>query len=70
MSKRTIGIPQELGRSCRLLSDFPAEIPGHQLLASAVHLSAGERKQRVQAEVPPSEGNEARRDGRQEVIAS
>ena len=46
------------------------EIPGDQLQASAVHSSAGERTQRVNVEVPPSEGNEVRRDGRQEVIAS
>ena len=46
------------------------EAPGYQLPASAAHSSAGERKERVNAEVPPNEGNEVRRDGRQEVIAS
>ena len=45
------------------------EIPGYQLRASAAHSSAEERKERVNAEVLPGEGNEARRDGRQEVIA-
>lgn len=45
------------------------ETPGYQLRALAGHSSAKERRKRVQAEVPPSEGNEARRDGRQEVIA-
>ena len=45
------------------------ELPGDQLLASVVHSSAGERKERVNAEVPPNEGNEVRRDGRQEVVA-
>ena len=45
------------------------EIPGYQLRASAAHSSAGERKERVDAEVPPNEGNEVRRDGRQEVVA-
>jgi hypothetical protein len=46
------------------------EIPGYQLQALAAHSSVGERKQRVNAEVSPSEGNEVRRDGQQEVIAS
>ena len=45
------------------------ELPGDQLQAPAAHSSAGERKERVNAEVPPSEGNEVRRDGRQEVVA-
>ena len=45
------------------------ELPGHQLQASTAHSSAGERRERVDAEVPPNEGNEVRRDGRQEVIA-
>src|SRR5262249_61202830 len=70
MGGRTIGVPQELARSCRLLSEFPAGRPGQQLRASAVHSSAGERRERVDAEVPPSEGNEVRRDGRQEGIAA
>ena len=43
MSKRTIGVPQELGRSCRFLGESRPEIPGDQLQASAVHSSAGER---------------------------
>ncbi len=36
MSKRTIGVPQELGRSCRLLGNSRLELPGYQLQASAV----------------------------------
>ncbi len=44
------------------------ELPGDQLQASAAHSSAEERKERVPTEVPPNEGNEARRDGRQEVV--
>ena len=67
--KRTIGVPQELGSSCRLLSEIPVGVPGDQLQASAAHSSAGERTERVNAKVPPNEGNEVRRDGRQEVIA-
>jgi hypothetical protein len=45
------------------------EIPGYQLQALAAHSSVRERTQRVNVEVPPSEGNEVRRDGRQEVVA-
>jgi hypothetical protein len=48
MCKRTIGVPQELGSSCRFLGSIPAEIPGYQLQASAVHSSVEERTQRVQ----------------------
>ena len=69
MCKRMIGVPQELGSSCRFLSKLPAGAPGYQLQASAAHSSAEERTERVNAEVLPSEGNEARRNGRQEVIA-
>jgi hypothetical protein len=45
--ERTLGVLQELGRSCRLLSEIPAGVPGDQLQASAVHSSAEERKERV-----------------------
>ena len=45
------------------------ELPGQQLQASTAHSSAGERRERVDAEVPPNEGNEVRRDGWQEVVA-
>ena len=49
MCKRTIGVPQELGRSCFVSSaNSRPEIPGYQLQASAAHSSAGERTQRVQ----------------------
>ena len=68
--KRTIEVPQELGRSCCFLGNIPAETPGYQLQALAAHSSARERTQRVNVEVSPSEGNEVRRDGQQEVIAS
>ena len=69
MCKRTIGVPQELGRACRFLGTSRLEPPGHQLQAWVAHSPTQERTERVQAEVPPSEGNEARRDERQEVIA-
>src|SRR5262249_24729720 len=39
--ERTIGVPQEPGRSGRLLRGIPGGRPGHQLRASAVHSSAG-----------------------------
>jgi hypothetical protein len=61
---RTWGDPVVSSTKSRL------EIPGYQLQALAAHTSAKERKQRVNVEVPPSEGNEVRRDGHQEVIAS
>jgi len=62
-------VPQEPGRPLRLRGRSRPEIPGDQLQASAAHSSVEERTKRVDAEVPPSEGNEARREGRQEVIA-
>lgn len=48
MCRRTIEIPQELGRSCRFLGQSRLEIPGDQLQASAAHSSGEERKERVQ----------------------
>ncbi len=41
--QQTIGILQELGRSCRFLSEIPAGEPGYQLQALAAHSSARER---------------------------
>lgn len=67
MRKRTMGVPQELGRSCRLHGNFPVERPGEQLQASRPHGVLGRSEQFRATVVPPSEGNEARRDGRQEV---
>jgi hypothetical protein len=60
---RNLGDPVVSSAKTRL------EIPGYQLQASLVQSSAGERKERVNVEVPPSDGNEVRRDGRQEVVA-
>ena len=49
MCKRTIGVPQELGRSSSSpRSDSRVEIPGDQLQALAAHSSVEERTQRVQ----------------------
>ena len=67
--KRTWGFPRNLGDPVVSSVRTRPEIPGDQLQASAAHSSAGERKERVNAKVPPNEGNEVRRDGRQEVIA-
>jgi hypothetical protein len=67
--KRTVGFSRNLGDPVVSSAKSRPEIPGYQLLASAAHSSAGERKERVNAEVPPNEGNEVRRDGQQDVIA-
>ena len=69
MCRRTIGVLQELGRSCRFLSEVPAGDTGSPTPGFGGALVRRGAKERVNAEVPPSEGNEARRDGRQEVIA-
>jgi hypothetical protein len=70
MGKRTSGFPRNLGGPVVSSVQSRLELPGYQLQASAAHSSAGDRTERVNTEVPPSEGNEARREGRQEVIAS
>src|SRR4051812_34674469 len=67
--KRIWGFPRNLGDPVVSSAQSRPELPGDQLRASAAHSSAGERKERVNAEVPPNEGNEVRRDGRQDVIA-
>jgi hypothetical protein len=67
--KRKSGFPRNLGDPVVSSATSRPELPGHQLQAPAAHSSAGERTERVNAEVPPSEGNEVRRDGRQDVIA-
>lgn len=69
MGKRTWGFPRNLGDPVVSSAQSRPELPGHQLQASAAHSSAGERTERVNTEVPPSEGNEAKREGGQEVIA-
>ena len=69
MANGHLGFPRNLGDPVVSSAKSRPEIPGQQLLASAVHSSARERKERVNAEVPPNDGNEVRRDGRQEVVA-
>ena len=65
-----IKVPQELGRSCCFLGNIPdgdtgLTTPGFggALVRQGANLTSA-------AEVSPSEGNEVRRDGQQEVIAS
>jgi len=67
--KRKWGFPRNLGDPVVSSAKSRPELPGDQLQASTAHSSAEERKERVNAEVPPNEGNEVRRDGRQDVIA-
>ena len=71
MSKQAIGVSQELGRSCRLhLENRLGEVPHRNLLAPGRRRTVREIRRQAQGVVPPSEGNEVRRDGRQEVVAS
>ena len=63
MCKRTIGVPQELGSSCRFLGIIPVGdtgLPTPGLDGALVRQGA---KLASATEVPPSEGNEVRRDG-------
>ena len=61
MANGQSGFPRNLGDPVVSSATSRLEVPGDQLQASAVHSSAGERNERVHAEVPPSEGNEVRR---------
>ena len=70
MCKRTIGVPQELGSSCRFLGRIPAGdtgLPTPGLGGALVRWGANITSE---TEVPPNDGNGVRRDERQEVIAS
>ena len=69
MCKRTIGVPQELGRSCRLLDTIPAGDTGLPTsgLSGRTRPPRSEKNE-YQSRYRPSEGNEARRDGRREII--
>ena len=67
--KRIIEIPQELGRSCCFLGIPRLETPGYQLQALAAALVRQGTKATSAPEVSPNEGNEVRRDGKQEVVA-
>src|SRR5262249_15390105 len=67
--KRAIGVPQGLGRSCHLLSELPAGETGSTTPGPGGALVRPGAKERVDAGVPPNDGNEVRRDGRQGVVA-
>ena len=67
--KRIIEIPQELGRSCCFLGKIPAGDTGLSTPGSGGALVRQGAKRASASEVPPSEGNEVRREGRQEVTA-
>jgi hypothetical protein len=69
MGKRTSGFSRNLGDPVVSSAKSRPELPGHQLQVSTAHSSVEERTERVNTEVPLSEGNEAKRDGRPEVIA-
>ncbi len=68
MSKRIIGLSKNLGGPVVSSANSRKEIPGKQLQVSVVALVRRGAKSTSATEVPPSEGNEARWDGRQEVI--
>ena len=70
MSKRIIGVAQELGISCRFHGNIPDGDTGHQLQACAVAPGRVRAKARVQTVVSPNEGDEVTRDERREVIVS
>ena len=61
---------QELGSSCRSLGDFPAGDTGLPTPGLGGALARQGANTTSATEVLPSEGNEARQDERQEVIAS
>ena len=63
-----IWVLQELERSCRLLGNIRPELPGEQLQASAAVLVRRGANTASTTEGPPSEGNEVRWEGRQEVV--
>ena len=69
MCKRTIGVPQELGRSCCFLGNIPAGDTGLPTPGLGGALVCQGANPTSATEVSPSEGNEVRRDGQQEVVA-
>ena len=69
MGKRTFEVPQELGRSCRSLGSIPAGDTGSPTPGLGEALMRQGAKRVSETGVLPINGNEVRRDGRQEVIA-
>jgi hypothetical protein len=70
MCRRIIEIPQELGRSCRLLGKFPAGDTGSTTPGLGGALVRRGANATSETEVPPNDGNGVRWDEQQEVIAS
>src|SRR3954470_15591581 len=64
------GVPQEPGRPRRLHGESRPELPGDQLQARGRRTRRPRERNSGATVVPPSEGNEARREGRQGVGAS
>src|SRR3712207_104160 len=62
-------VPQEPGRPRRLHGKSRPELPGHQLQARGRRTRRPRERKPGATVVPPSEGNEARRNGRQGVGA-
>src|SRR5437763_5926008 len=63
------GVPQEPGRPRRLLGESRPEVPGDQLQARGRRTRRPRERNAGATGIPPSEGNEARRDGRRGVGA-
>jgi hypothetical protein len=73
MSKQVIGVSQELGRSCLLhgrRANWGVPSDSEKAPAGGSGISSHLERTDDAAGVPPNEGNEVRRDGRQEVVAS
>ena len=68
MCKRTFGFSKNLRDPVVSSAISRPESPGNQLQASAAGLVRRGAKRTRPTEVPPSEGNEVRWDGRQEVV--
>ena len=68
MRKRTLGFSKNLRDPVVSSAISRSESPGNQLQASAAVLVRRGANTASTTEVPPSEGNEVRRDGRQEVV--
>ena len=68
MCKRTFGFSKNLRDPVVSSVISRLETPGNQLQASAAVLVRRGANTASTTEVPPSEGNEARWDGRQEVV--
>jgi hypothetical protein len=68
MRKRMTGLSKNLGGLVVSSANSRKELLGYQLQAWAVALVRRGAKSTSATEVPPSEGNEARWDGRQEIV--